>query len=351
MKRTAVMWTGGKDCSLALHEARQSGLKIEVLVTVAPPSPVFLAHPLPFLKRQAMAMGLRHRTVEIRPPLEAGYAQAIRALRQEGIEVLVTGDIAEVDGHPNWIREVSRGAELAVLTPLWGRDRRRLLADLLGCGFKAVFSLVKKPWFTRRWVGRAIDRQAVDELESLAPRTGLDLCGENGEYHSLVLDGPTFKRGLRIAAFDVRERDEIMYMDVREIADEEKQRGAMQRLKRCLRCAAEFVCGADSETGRCWCAELPPIMPMTDEGCLCPRCLRKEIADRLSQKHAEGALRDAEERVGLCASCRHAKRLSTKGRSVIYLCRLSASDPLFSKYPRLPVSACTGYTLMTRTGS
>ena len=118
----------------------------------------------------------------------------------------------------------------------------------------------------------------------------------------------------------------------------------MQSLKRCARCAAKFVCGAAAETGRCWCAELPPIMPMTNEGCLCPKCLQEEIAQRLSQKHAEEVLRDADARVGLCASCRHVKRLHTKGRSVIYLCRLSASDPLFPKYPRLPMSSCTGYT-------
>src|SRR5712691_4028418 len=121
----------------------------------------------------------------------------------------------------------------------------------------------------------------------------------------------------------------------------------MQRLKRCSRCAAEFVCGADSETWRCWCAELPPIMPVTNEGCLCPKCLRKEITSQLLQKHAEKALGDAETQVGLCASCRHVKRLCTKGGSVVYLCTLSARDARFSKYPRLPVSTCEGYTLMT----
>jgi len=124
----------------------------------------------------------------------------------------------------------------------------------------------------------------------------------------------------------------------------------MQQLKQCPRCAAEFVCGAASETERCWCAELPPIMPVTDEGCLCQKCLRKEIADRLLQKQVEKALGDVEMQVGLCASCRHVKRLSTKGGAVVYLCMLSASDPRFSKYPRLPVTACMGYTVVTQKG-
>jgi len=211
--RAAALWTGGKDCSLALHMARMSGVSIEELVTFAPPSPVFLAHPLPFLKRQAAALGLRHRVITIRGPAEAGYARAVRALRREGIGTLVTGDIAEVGGRPNWMREVSRGTGLMVLTPLWGRDRRAVLSDLLDAGFKAAFSLVKKPWFTRAWVGRVIDRRTAAELTSLVPSP--DLCGENGEYHTMVLDGPIFKKELRLPAFDVGERDGMMYMEIK----------------------------------------------------------------------------------------------------------------------------------------
>ena len=217
----AAMWTGGKDCSLALYESRKSGLKVKELITFAPSSPIFLAHPLPFLKQQAAAMGLRHRTITIRPPIETGYIRAIRALRREGIRTLVTGDIAEVGGRPNWMREVSQGTGLDVQTPLWGRDRRDILSDFLDNGFKAIFSLVKNPWFNQEWVGRTLDRQAVNELASLAP--GLDICGENGEYHSLVLDGPTFKKTVRIVAFDVIQRDEMFYIDIRKIASDPKR--------------------------------------------------------------------------------------------------------------------------------
>lgn len=177
-RRAAALWTGGKDCSLALHEARKSGLDVSELVTFAPPSPVFLAHPLPFLKRQAAAMGLRHRVITIRPPAEDGYTKAVKALRREGIGTLVTGDIAEVGGRPNWMREVSRGTGIEVRTPLWGRDRR-----------------------------------AVEEFASLVPAP--DLCGENGEYHTLVLDGPIFKKALRLDAFDAGERDGMMYMEIK----------------------------------------------------------------------------------------------------------------------------------------
>jgi hypothetical protein len=83
-----------------------------------------------------------------------------------------------------------------------------------------------------------------------------------------------------------------MYIDAFEIADEEKPLGAMRTLKQCLRCGVAFVCGADQETGHCWCAELPPIMPVTDEGCFCSSCLRQEVASLLSQQQAAGVIRD-----------------------------------------------------------
>lgn len=95
----------------------------------------------------------------------------------------------------------------------------------------------------------------------------------------------------------------------------------------CIRCQAEFGCGAASGEKRCWCEDLPTVMPVTDEGCLCPGCLRQEV----------------EARVGLCGSCAHAKRLTTKGGGAVFQCGRAADDPRFARYPRLPMVACAGH--------
>lgn len=104
----------------------------------------------------------------------------------------------------------------------------------------------------------------------------------------------------------------------------------MAQMERCVRCGTEFGCGAAEGRERCWCADLPPVMPVTDEGCLCPDCLKKEISGLLAA-------------AGLCAACAHARRLKTKGGSTLYLCGLAAADPRFRKFPRLPVSECAGF--------
>ena len=215
MQSAAILWTGGKDCSLALYEASRNGYAIRCLVTFAPRDPQFLAHPPLFLQKQAEALGLPHHMVSISKPFDKSYEAALRGMREEmGIETVITGDIAEVGGNPNWIRERSRPAGLNVHTPLWGRDRLVLLQQLLAAGFKVIFSCVNTRWFPSGWVGRRLDQSAIRDLRALQDRTGLDLCGEEGEYHTLVTDGPSFSRPIRIGSCSTQTMDMLAYLQV-----------------------------------------------------------------------------------------------------------------------------------------
>jgi len=201
-----VLWTGGKDCSLALHEARAAGLDVRTLVTFTPRAPDFLAHPLPVLELQAQAAGLPHRRLIVDEPYRDGYERSLRALRDEGVRVLVTGDIAEVAGHPNWVRECAEPLELRVETPLWGRERLDLLGRLLQLRFRVVVSCVDTRRLPETWVGRELDASAVAELRALHAAHGVDPSGENGEYHSLVLDAPFFTRRVELGAWTLTRR-------------------------------------------------------------------------------------------------------------------------------------------------
>jgi diphthine-ammonia ligase len=215
MKNAAMLWTGGKDSSLALYEARRNGYRIECLVTFAPPEPDFLAHPLDFMKLQAQALGLPHHVLQVREPFEEGYETHLRAMRDEmGIDAVVTGDIAEVGGSPNWIRERSRPVGMQVHTPLWGRERQALLEQLLGHGFEVLFSCVKKRWLTESWIGRKLDRDAIADLQMVRERTGLDLCGEEGEYHTLVTNSPEFSSSIQVESYTVQARESLAFMEI-----------------------------------------------------------------------------------------------------------------------------------------
>jgi diphthine-ammonia ligase len=214
MSRIAVSWTGGKDSTLALYEAETLGGVIDCLVTFAPSQESLLVHPLGFMALQAQALDLPHYVFGVEEPFDLSYENAIISVKEKrGISTLVTGDIGEVAGHdPEWMTDRCARCGINLIKPLWHRDRAELLKRLLSLKFKVVFSCVKRPWFTDEWLGLELSPSSVERLIEISRRTGLDICGEQGEYHTLVLDGPRFKKRIRIGSYSKHVMDSIMYI-------------------------------------------------------------------------------------------------------------------------------------------
>ena len=213
MSRVIVLWSGGKDAMQALCHAREAGHQVVALATFAPPSPRFLAHPLSQVRQQAAALGLPHRLVTIEAPFDLGYEQALAKLKEEWqLDGVVTGDIDSVAGAPNWIRKRCRPLGLTVHTPLWQQSREVLLADLLARGIVAHLSCVDTDVLTPEWVGRVLDKGALDELQQLAATLGFDACGEQGEYHTMVTDGPGFAAPLVLGRWQVARQEQLAYL-------------------------------------------------------------------------------------------------------------------------------------------
>jgi len=222
-KKAAVLWTGGKDSCLAFYEAQRAGCKIDSLITFVPGNPVFLAHPIPFMKYQAKTINLPHRIVEIKEPYKEGYRDAFSLLKaRHNIDTLITGDIDEIDGHSNWVAEYSGYAGIDIQTPLWKMNRLEVLKQLLKYQFKVIFSCVKKPWFTDEWVGKEITSDILSQLNAMNTAKDIDICGERGEYHTMVCDAPFFQKSISINSFSKCEKDDLMYIDIRELALKDK---------------------------------------------------------------------------------------------------------------------------------
>mmetsp|Transcript_43031 Transcript_43031/g.133775 ORF Transcript_43031/g.133775 Transcript_43031/m.133775 type:complete len:255 (-) Transcript_43031:140-904(-) len=210
---TAISWTGGKDCNLALLDAwRNPALHVTSLVVFRPQDAVFRAHPLKLAEAQAECLGLQLLHVIIpsdAPNYKAAYVSGMRQLRAEhGIEVIATGDTDLVGSMArNWIEECGEEAGIEAYLPLWQAERGVCLRRLLAEGFVVVFSCVKSPWFDSRWVGRRLDAAALQAMEVMAaappPADGvkpLDLGGERGEYHTMALAGPLYRRPVPLEA-------------------------------------------------------------------------------------------------------------------------------------------------------
>src|SRR5665213_2132012 len=161
-KRAAVLWTGGKDCNLALYEAQQAGYEIVALITFMMGNGKFKAHPIDVMKLQAEALGIPYVTLPVAEPYKESYEDAIKKLKEEyDISTLVTGDIAEVHGNSNWITDRSKPAGAQVLLPLWHLDREQLLHRLFSLNFNVIFSCVKEPWFNSDWLGKEVNASTI----------------------------------------------------------------------------------------------------------------------------------------------------------------------------------------------
>ena len=149
------------------------------------------------------------------PPYDESYREAVIELKDEyGIEAVVTGDISYVDDfHGNWIDEVCKGTGVQVIKPLWEKPRKEFMEELLANKFKVTFTCVKEPWLTEDWVGKVIDPPLLKNLEVLHEKNGLDLCGENGEYHTMTLDAPFFTKAVQVRKFETKKTENGFIME------------------------------------------------------------------------------------------------------------------------------------------
>ncbi len=208
---SVVLWTGGKDSVLALVEAREQGVDVRALVTFVPPDGKFKAHPCSLMRAQADSLGLPHRSLMVDRPYAGSYEQMLRGLRDEGVRYLYTGDIAEVQGHTRWLQQRVERTGLDLRRPLWGRDRRGLLEHALKLGLRPVVTAVRSPHLSDDWVGKPLDRSAVEELASAPPERAIDLSGERGEYHTMVLYGPGFHSPLTLGPWSLVREGDLRY--------------------------------------------------------------------------------------------------------------------------------------------
>ena len=193
MKKAAVLWTGGKDSCLALLLAHEMGYQIVTLATFEPFDAVeFKAHPQSEMRDQAIKLGIDIEFLKVAEPYMDSYIYNLRKLRDEfGISAVVTGDIDLVDGRPNWIVECCKDLSIEVVRPLWKLQRDTIMREIISRGIKARISLINHPLIPQTWLGKIIDEPFLEEMKTLSLTLGLDLAGENGEYHTMVNEMPT----------------------------------------------------------------------------------------------------------------------------------------------------------------
>jgi uncharacterized protein (TIGR00290 family) len=128
---------------------------------------------------------------------EQEFKNAIHWLKQRGIDTAIFGDI-DIQEHKDWVDRVCGEVGITPIEPLWDLDPERILADFIDEGFEAILVNVKADLFGEEWLGRRVDRNLLEDFQNLRSKHNFHVCGEWGEYHTLVTDGPIFKRRIKI---------------------------------------------------------------------------------------------------------------------------------------------------------
>jgi len=218
--KIAVSWSGGMESALACHKVLKEGHDVAYLVVfVAETWPSF-CHPLAIMELQAKALGIPLLKLEVKEPYEKSYREAISHLiDKKGIEGIVTGDIYVVDDlHGRWMDKVTKGLDISVIMPLWDQNTSKVLDEEVSSGFRSIFTCLGQQWFTEEWLGRELNKTSVKDLKALAKETGMDPCGENGEYHTMTIDGPIFKETINISKFTKEKRNNRLFIKISEFS-------------------------------------------------------------------------------------------------------------------------------------
>ena len=192
-------WSAGKDSCLACYKALRQGYQVKYLLNfISKEHRRCCFHGIEpgLLKLQARLIGIPLVQKEVSPDMkeyEKEFKQAVSELKAEGIDAMVFGDVY-LEEHRDWVERVSKELAIQPIQPLWGIAPDKIVEDFIEFGFEAVVVSCNAKSLGKEFIGRYVDRDFLKELK----RREICPCGENGEFHTFVIDGPLFKKRIEI---------------------------------------------------------------------------------------------------------------------------------------------------------
>ena len=206
--RAAALFSGGKDSLYATYLVEKQGVIIDDLITLLPtlPRPSPHAENIGALKVLADSMHKNLTIIDFRK--EGAFIQALRNLEIDG---LVAGDVF-VEAHKQGLEDVCGKLGLKLYEPLYGRDTSELFHEIFGSGFKAVVTGVNLKMMGEEILGFIIRKEtSVMFLSRIGEN---DPLGENGEFHTLVLDCPLYSKHFRLQTCEKKAVKNFVYLKV-----------------------------------------------------------------------------------------------------------------------------------------
>lgn len=195
--KSFISWSGGKDCMYALYlflENKKNSVACLLNMCSADGNRSGshrLSSRIIRLQAETMHIPVIQQQIE-EEDYEHSFKKAIIRLKEQGVDSGVFGDIY-LQEHRDWIERVCQETGIIPIFPLWKMDTEKLMCDFIAKGFKTVVVAVHKEKLPGTFIGRQIDDDFLTDIK-IVPDA--DLCGENGEYHTFVFDGPLFSHAI-----------------------------------------------------------------------------------------------------------------------------------------------------------
>jgi len=216
--RVAVLVTGGKDSALSLYRVLKQGYEVKYLVSMLPQredSWMFHFPNIHLTDLFAEAVGISLVKAETTGVKEAELEDLKKLLATLDIEGVVSGAISS-QYQKKRIDKICQELNLKSVAPLWREDPLRLLKEMIELRFEVIIVGVYAYGFDESWLGRKIDPPTIGSLLDLNREFGISLVGEGGEYETLVLDAPYFRRKIQLLRVEKVWKDDSGYLLVKE---------------------------------------------------------------------------------------------------------------------------------------
>lgn len=212
-KKFVASYSGGKDSILAIYRAIKQGMiPVGLIITYNTDLDRSWFHGVPedILHDVSRALNIPITLIKTAGKDYADNFKAeLKRQAETGAEACVFGDI-DIEGHLEWCTNICKESGIPAYFPLWHESREKLVNEFIAEGFSAYITIVDTSRLTVNHLGMLLSEQALQSIQA----EGADVCGENGEYHSFVFDGPIFARPVSFEFGEIVEQDKYRILPI-----------------------------------------------------------------------------------------------------------------------------------------
>lgn len=217
--KVVVSWTGGKDGCYSCYRVMQDGYRVSYLLNFRNVKKTGSHEINPgIIRAQSEALGVPLIQRDF-TSYEEEFKKVVADLRAQG-EKIDGAAFGHIQTHKMLVDRICRDLQIEQLLPIWKQDSEKVLREIIGCGFEVFVVSAKDGLLGKEWLGRRIDEQFISDLRDLDSH--IDPCGEDGEFHTFVADGPMFKKKIVITGSEPVLKEGYWFLNITDYSLQEK---------------------------------------------------------------------------------------------------------------------------------